>query len=57
MGFLFLFSVTKQSLRNGFGSPNDQKFPRDTLVLKCNVTLAQTLRLVILYFLMEILDR
>ena len=31
-------------------SPNDQKYPRYPLVLKLNVTLAQPLRLVILYF-------
>ena len=40
------FSVTKQSLENGFGSP----YPRYPLVLKLNVTLARPLRLVILYF-------
>ena len=45
---LFLFSVTKQSLENGFGSPNDQKYPRYPLVLKFNVNLARPLRLVIL---------
>ena len=34
---LFLgFSVTKHSLENGFGFPNDQKYPRYLLVLKCN---------------------
>ena len=32
-------------------SPKDQKYPRYPLVLKLNVTLAQPLRLVILYFL------
>ena len=32
-------------------SPNDQKYPRDPLVLKLNVLLARPLRLVILYFL------
>ena len=31
-------------------SPNDQKYPRYTLGLKLNVTLARPLRLVILYF-------
>ena len=31
-------------------SPNDQKYPRYPLVLNFNVTLAQPLRLVILYF-------
>ena len=30
--------------------PNDQKYPRYPLVLKSNVTLAQPLRFVILYF-------
>ena len=54
---LFWFSVTKQSLESGFGFPNDKKFPRYSLVLKVNVTLAWPLRLVILYFLMEILVR
>ena len=34
-------------------SPNDQKCPRYTLVLKFNVTLARPLRLVILYFFNE----
>ena len=47
---LLWFSLTKQSLENGFGFPNDQKYPRFTLVLKVNVTLARPLRLVILYF-------
>ena len=46
----FWFSVTKQSLENGFGFPYDQKYPRSTLVLKINVILARLLRLVILYF-------
>ena len=48
---LFWFSVTKQSLENGFGSPNDQKYTRYPLALKFNFT---PLRLVILYFLMQI---
>ena len=48
---LFWFSVTKQSLENGSASPNDQKYPRYPLVLKLNVTLAQPLHLVILFFL------
>ena len=47
---LFWFSVTKQSLENGFGLPKDQKYPRYTLVLKFNVTLSWSLRLAILYF-------
>ena len=34
-------------------SPIDQKYPCYPLVLKFNVTLAQPLRLVILYFLNE----
>ena len=46
----FWFSVTKQSFENGFGSPNDQKYPRYPLVLKFNITLARPLRLVIVYF-------
>ena len=48
---LFWFLVTKQSFENGFGFPNDQKYPPYPLVLKLNVTLARPLRLVILYFL------
>ena len=40
---LFWFSVTKQLFENGFGSPNDQKYPSYPLVLKLNVTLAQLL--------------
>ena len=48
---LFWFSVTKQLFENGLGSPpSDQKYPRYPLVLKLNVTLAQLLRMVILYF-------
>ena len=47
---LFWFSVTKQSFENGFGFPNNQKYPRYPLVLKFNVTLARPQRLVILYF-------
>ena len=47
---LFWFSMTKQSLKNVFGSHNDQKYPRYPLVLKFNVTLARPLPLVILYF-------
>ena len=47
---LFWFSVTKQSFENGFGFPNDQKYPGYPLVLILNVTLARPLRLVILYF-------
>ena len=47
---LFWFSVTIQSLENGFGFPNDQKYPRYPHVLKFNVTLARPLRLVVLYF-------
>ena len=47
---LFWFSVNKQSLKNGFGFPNDQKYTRYPLALKFNVTLARTLRLEILYF-------
>ena len=47
----FLFALTKRSLANGFGSPDDQKYPRNTLVLKFSITLAQSLRLVNLYFL------
>ena len=46
---LFWFLATKQSRENGFGFPHDQKYPRYTLVLKLNVTLARPLRLVILY--------
>ena len=38
----FWFLVTKQSLENGFGFPNDQKYPRYPLVLKFNVTLNST---------------
>ena len=34
-------------------SPNDQKYLRYPLVLKLNVTLAQTLRLVIMYFFLN----
>ena len=49
IAMLFRFSVTKQSLENGFGFPNDQKYTRYPLALKFNVTLAQQLRLVILY--------
>ena len=48
---LFWFSVTKQSLENGFSFPNDQKYPRYPLVLKFNVTLARPLCLAILYFI------
>ena len=48
--YAFWFSVTKQSFENGFGFPNDQKYPCYALVLKLNVTLARPLRLVILYF-------
>ena len=48
-------SVTKQPLENGFGFPINRNYPRYPLVLKFNVTLARSLRLVILYFLMEIL--
>ena len=54
------FSVTKQSLENLkmlLAFPNDQKYPRYPLFLKYNVTLARPLRLVIPYFLMEILVR
>ena len=47
---LFWLSRTKQSFENSFGSPNDQKYPRYSPVLKSNVTLAQPLRFVILYF-------
>ena len=47
---LLWFSLTKQSVENGFGSPNDQKYQRYTLVLKLNATLARPLRLVLLYF-------
>ena len=47
---LFLFSVTKQSFEMVSASPNDQKYPRNQLVLKLNVTLARPLRWVILYF-------
>ena len=55
---LFVVSVTKLSLENVFGSPNDQKYPRYPLALKLNVTLARPLRSVIPYFfLMEILGR
>ena len=46
----FWFSVTKQSPKNGFGFPNDQKYPCYPLVLKFNITLARLLLLVILYF-------
>ena len=53
----FWFSVTKQSYENGSASPSDQKYPRDPLVLKLKVTLARSLRLVILYLLMENLVR
>ena len=35
-------------------SPNDQKSRRYQLVLKSNATLAQPLRLVILYFLLKL---
>ena len=48
---LYLVSVTKQSLENGFAYPNDKKYPRYPLALKLNVTLARPLRLVIPYFL------
>ena len=34
-------------------SPNDQKYTRYPLVLKLNVTLARSLRLVILYFFLN----
>ena len=46
----FWFSVTKQSLEMVLASPNDQEYPRYPLVLKFNVTLAQPLCFVILYF-------
>ena len=46
----FWFSMTKQSLENGFGFPNDQKYQRYPIDLKLNVTLAQPMRLVFLYF-------
>ena len=49
-GAFIWFSETKQSFENGFGFPNDQKYPRYPLVFKLNVTLARPLRLVILYF-------
>ena len=52
---LFWFSVTKRSLENVLGSPNDQKYPRYPLVLNFNVTLARPLRLVIPYFFYWIL--
>ena len=31
---LFWFSLIRKSFENGFGSPNDQKYPRYPLVLK-----------------------
>ena len=47
---LFWFSVTKQSLENGFGFPKWSEIHKLPLVLKFNVTLARPLRLVILLF-------
>ena len=47
---LFWFSVNKQSLENVLASLSDQKYPRYSLFLKFNVTLARPLRLVIRYF-------
>ena len=47
---LFWFSVTSNRLKMVSASHNDQKYPRYPLVLKVNVSLAQPLRLVILYF-------
>ena len=47
---LFWFSVTSNRLKMVSASHNDQKYPRYPLVLKLNVSLAQPLRLVILYF-------
>ena len=57
LAMLFRFSVTKQSLGNVLASPNDKKYPRYPLVLKCKVTLARPLCLVIPDFLLEILVR
>ena len=57
IAMLFWFSVTKQSLEMILASSNDLTYPRYSLVLKFNVTLARSLRLVIPYFFMEILVR
>ena len=46
----FGFQWPNNRLKMVSASPNDQKYPRCPLVLKSNVTLAQPLRLVILYF-------
>ena len=54
---LFGFQLPNNRLKVFFASPNIQKYPRYPLVLKFDVTLARRLRLVILYFLMEILAR
>ena len=47
---LFLVSVTKESIENGFGFPFSQKRPCSLLVLIANVTLAHLLRLKIHIF-------
>ena len=49
-GMLVWFSVTKNRLKMFLASLNDQKYSRYPLDLKFNVTLAQPLRLVNLYF-------
>ena len=51
------FQWQNNRLKMVLASPNDRIYPRYPLVLIFNVTLAQPLRLVIMYFLMEILVR
>ena len=53
----FGFQRPNNRLKMVSALPNDQKYPHYPLVLKLNVTLARSLRLVIWYFLMENLIR
>ena len=54
---LFWSSLTKQSLENGLGSPNNQKYPRYTLVLKFIVTGTTAAFGYCVFFKLEILVR
>ena len=51
IAMLFGFQWPNNRLKMVLATPNDQEYPRYPLVLKFNVTLARSLRLVILYFL------
>ena len=51
---LYGFQWQNNRLEIVMASPNDQKSRRYQLVLKSNATLAQPLRLVILYFLLKL---